>query len=152
VERRGAKRLTASRIGERFAELRRDRGLTQDQLAERLQVERETVSRFERGVTDPSMTKVLEICEVLEVPVASLITRISVNVSDYRVRIEAALQVCVPADRELLCETLERLADRLGKQADIDRDAGSAGAISSTTANAATKIPGPRRSDRVRMG
>jgi hypothetical protein len=91
-------------------------------------------------------------CDVLEVPVASLITRISVNVSDYRVRIEAALQVCVPADRELLCETLERLADRLGKQADIDRDADSAGATMSTTANAATKIPGPRRSDRARMG
>jgi DNA-binding XRE family transcriptional regulator len=152
VERRGAKRLTASRIGERFAELRRDRGLTQDQLAERLQVERETVSRFERGVTDPSMTKVLEICEVLEVPVASLITRISANVSDYRVRIEAALQVCVPADRELLCETLERLADRLGKQANSDREANSAGAPTDATGSALTRVPGPRRNDRTRTG
>jgi len=152
VERRGAKRLTASRIGERFAELRRDRGLTQDQLAERLQVERETVSRFERGVTDPSMTKVLEICEVLEVPVASLITRISANVSDYRVRIEAALQVCVPADRELLCETLERLADRLGKQADSDREANSVGASTDATGSALTRVPGPRRNDRARTG
>jgi len=152
VERRGAKRLTASRIGERFAELRRDRGMTQDQLAERLQVERETVSRFERGVTDPSMTKVLEICEVLEVPVASLITRVSANVSDYRVRIEAALQVCVPSDRELLCETLERLAERLGKQAVSDRDAGSAGAVMNATLNAPTRVPGPRRSDRERTG
>jgi DNA-binding XRE family transcriptional regulator len=152
VERRGAKRLTSSRIGERFAELRRDRGLTQDQLAERLQVERETVSRFERGVTDPSMTKVLEICEVLEVPVASLITRISANVSDYRVRIEAALQVCVPADRELLCETLERLADRLGKQADTDREADGAGASAGSTVSALPRVPGPRRNDRARTG
>ena len=152
MERRGAKRLTSSRIGERFAELRRDRGLTQDQLAERLQVERETVSRFERGVTDPSMTKVLEICEILEVPVASLITRISANVSDYRVRIEAALQVCVPADRELLCETLERLAERLGKQADSDRDNDSASAAANATSSALTRIPGPRRSDRARTG
>ena len=152
MERRGAKRLTSSRIGERFAELRRDRGLTQDQLAERLQVERETVSRFERGVTDPSMTKVLEICEILEVPVASLVTRISANVSDYRVRIEAALQVCVPADRELLCETLERLADRLGKQANSDRETDSASAAANATASALTRVPGPRRSDRTRTG
>ena len=152
MERRGAKRLTSSRIGERFAELRRDRGLTQDQLAERLQVERETVSRFERGVTDPSMTKVLEICEILEVPVASLITRISANVSDYRVRIEAALQVCVPADRELLCETLERLAERLGKQANSDRETDSASAAADTNASALTRVPGPRRSDRERTG
>ncbi len=152
MERRGAKRLTSSRIGERFAELRRDRGLTQDQLAERLQVERETVSRFERGVTDPSMTKVLEICEILEVPVASLITRISANVSDYRVRIEAALQVCVPADRELLCETLERLADRLGKQANSNRETDSASAAANATASALTRVPGPRRSDRERTG
>jgi transcriptional regulator with XRE-family HTH domain len=132
--------------------LRRDRGLTQDQLAERLQVERETVSRFERGVTDPSMTKVLEICEILEVPVASLITRISANVSDYRVRIEAALQVCVPADRELLCETLERLAERLGKQADSNRDTDSASAPANANASALTRVPGPRRSDRARTG
>ena len=152
MERRGAKRLTSSRIGERFAELRRDRGLTQDQLAERLQVERETVSRFERGVTDPSMTKVLEICEILEVPVASLITRISANVSDYRVRIEAALQVCVPADRELLCETLERLAERLGKQANSNRETDSASAAANATASALTRVPGPRRSDRERTG
>ena len=152
MERRGAKRLTSSRIGERFAELRRDRGLTQDQLAERLQVERETVSRFERGVTDPSMTKVLEICEILEVPVASLITRISANVSDYRVRIEAALQVCVPADRELLCETLERLAERLGKQANSDRETDSASAAVDATASVLTRVPGPRRSDRTRTG
>ena len=152
MERRGAKRLTSSRIGERFAELRRDRGLTQDQLAERLQVERETVSRFERGVTDPSMTKVLEICEILEVPVASLITRISANVSDYRVRIEAALQVCVPADRELLCETLERLAERLGKQANSDRETDSASAEVNATASVLTRVPGPRRSDRERTG
>jgi len=152
VERRGAKRLTSSRIGERFAELRRDRGLTQDQLAERLQVERETVSRFERGVTDPSMTKVLEICEILEVPVASLITRISANVSDYRVRIEAALQVCVPADRELLCETLERLAERLGKQANSNRETDSASAAADANASALTRVPGPRRSDRERTG
>ena len=121
MERQVGKRLTALRIGERFAELRRHRGMTQDQLAERLQVERETVSRFERGVTDPSMSKVLEICDILEVPVATLITRVSVNVSDYRVRIEEALQACLPEDRELLCDTLERLADRLadrvGKQA-----------------------------------
>ena len=152
MERRGAKRLTSSRIGERFAELRRDRGLTQDQLAERLQVERETVSRFERGVTDPSMTKVLEICEILEVPVASLITRISANVSDYRVRIEAALQVCVPADRELLCETLERLAERLGKQANSNRETDSASAAADANASALTRVPGPRRSDRERTG
>jgi transcriptional regulator with XRE-family HTH domain len=132
--------------------LLRDRGLTQDQLAERLQVERETVSRFERGVTAPSMTKVLEICEILEVPVASLITRISANVSDYRVRIEAALQVCVPADRELLCETLERLAERLGKQADSNRDTDSASAPANANASALTRVPGPRRSDRARTG
>ncbi|NBS98666.1 MAG: XRE family transcriptional regulator [Betaproteobacteria bacterium] len=116
MQRQVGKRLTASRIGERFAELRRHRGMTQDQLAERLQVERETVSRFERGVTDLSISKVLEICDILEVPVATLITRASDNVSDYRVRIEEALQTCLPEDRELLCDTLERLADRLGKQ------------------------------------
>jgi hypothetical protein len=98
------------------------------------------------------MTKVLEICEVLEVPVASLITRISANVSDYRVRIEAALQVCVPADRELLCETLERLADRLGKQADSDREANSVGASTDATGSALTRVPGPRRNDRTRTG
>ena len=43
------------RLGQRIAERRKALGWTQDQLAERLGVDAETVSRFERGVTVPAL-------------------------------------------------------------------------------------------------
>lgn len=109
----GEKDGSTSRLGRRLAQLRRLKGLTQDQLAERLSVERETVSRFERGVTDPAFSKLLEICDVLNVPAAALLTDASSNLQDHSQRIEQALRACAPEDRELLCELFERLARRL---------------------------------------
>jgi DNA-binding XRE family transcriptional regulator len=47
----------ARQLGENIAERRRALDWTQDQLAERLGVEAETISRFERGATLPSLPK-----------------------------------------------------------------------------------------------
>jgi hypothetical protein len=52
----------------------------------------------------------------------------------------------------LLCETLERLAERLGKQADTDRGAGITHALTNATTQTSARGPGPRRSDRAQTG
>jgi transcriptional regulator with XRE-family HTH domain len=100
-------------LGQRLAQLRRARGLTQDELAERMGIERETVSRAERGLTDPPLSKLIEICKVLDFPVAELITRASTNLPDHAKRINDALSSCAEPDRELLCEIIEKMARRL---------------------------------------
>ena len=45
------------RLGRRVAELRKLAGLTQAQLAERLDVATETISRLERGAAVPSLAR-----------------------------------------------------------------------------------------------
>ena len=52
---------------------RRGSGLTQKQLAEALGVEPITVSRWERGVTSPSLPRLRRIAEITETTVSDLV-------------------------------------------------------------------------------
>jgi transcriptional regulator with XRE-family HTH domain len=59
-------------VGERIAELRRNAGMTQAALAERVNVATQTVSRLERGAVLPGVAKLNEIAAALHVPLAAL--------------------------------------------------------------------------------
>lgn len=53
--------------GNRIKELRRERDMTQGQLAERLQCNQQTVSRYEAEKNDLSSQVLIKLCEVFEV-------------------------------------------------------------------------------------
>jgi transcriptional regulator with XRE-family HTH domain len=57
----------AAWFGGRLRELREGKGLTQDQLAGRVGVQRDAVARWERGAREPSWSNVLALCEALAV-------------------------------------------------------------------------------------
>lgn len=59
-------------LGGRIAAYRRGAGLTQEELAERLRVAPETISRLERGVSVPSLKTVARIGKVLGVELRDL--------------------------------------------------------------------------------
>jgi len=52
-------------FGKRLKQLRRNKGLTQAQLAEAARVSVDLISNIERGVNAPSFDTVEKICEVL---------------------------------------------------------------------------------------
>ena len=54
-------------------ELRRERGLTQEQLAKRLYITRQAVSRWETGETTPGIDMTKLIAVTLDVPITSLL-------------------------------------------------------------------------------
>lgn len=60
------------RLAERLKTLRREKGLTQEYLAEQLQVSRQAVSKWERGQAAPSMEKLLALSRLLEIPLEQL--------------------------------------------------------------------------------
>ncbi|GAB2717910.1 helix-turn-helix domain-containing protein [Streptomyces bullii] len=60
-------------LGTRIAARRRDLGLSQDQLADLMGVERRTVQRYERAVTDPRYADLLLIARALDVHPADLL-------------------------------------------------------------------------------
>ena len=56
-----------------LAQLRRERGLTQEELASRLYITRQAVSRWETGATEPSIDMIKLIARELKVPVMRLL-------------------------------------------------------------------------------
>jgi transcriptional regulator with XRE-family HTH domain len=92
-------------VGDGLRTARRSAGLTQKQLAEALDVEASTVSRWERGVTSPSLPRLRRIAEITETPVSDLVR--APNGA-------AAHAVELAALREELAETRE-LVDRVAR-------------------------------------
>ena len=65
--------MDQSKIGAFIKEIRKEKGLTQEQLAEKLGVSQKSVSRWETGKTMPDYSLLPGICEVLEINAAELL-------------------------------------------------------------------------------
>lgn len=61
-------------IGEKIFELRKSRNLSQEEVAEKLNVTRQTVSKWETNQSSPDFDKILPICELFEISTEELIT------------------------------------------------------------------------------
>lgn len=60
-------------LGERLFELRKVKNLTQDEVAEKLNVTRQTVSKWETNQSTPDFDKIVPICELFEIGVEELL-------------------------------------------------------------------------------
>lgn len=60
-------------LSENLKTLRRQKGFTQEELAARLNVVRQTVSKWEKGLSVPDAELLTRLAEVLEVPVSTLL-------------------------------------------------------------------------------
>ena len=69
-------------IGERLRAIRADHALTQEELAEALGVQRETVGQWERGVTPPSLSSLLKICDLYHVDLDYICGRLDCQTHD----------------------------------------------------------------------
>lgn len=65
--------ISNEKFGEFITELRKEKGLTQKQLAEQLFVSDKAVSKWERGLSIPNVALLLPIAEALEVTVTELL-------------------------------------------------------------------------------
>ena len=61
------------KIGEFLKELRKEKGLTQEQLAEQFNVSRRSVSRWETGNNMPDLSMLITLAEYYEVDVKEII-------------------------------------------------------------------------------
>ncbi len=61
------------KIGRFIAECRKNVGLTQMQLAERLGITNKAVSKWERGISMPDSSIMLELCDILKISVNELL-------------------------------------------------------------------------------
>ncbi len=62
-------------IGNNIAKWRKEKGMTQDQLAEQLSVSAQAVSKWENGVSLPDITLVPKLAEIFQVSIDQLFSR-----------------------------------------------------------------------------
>ena len=60
-------------FGENLKTLRKNKGITQEELAARLNIVRQTVSKWEKGQSVPDAEMLVKLAEVFEVPVSHLL-------------------------------------------------------------------------------
>lgn len=103
----------SARLSRNIATRRRQLGLTQAQLAERLQVETETLSRFERGKHLPSLLSLERLAGVLQTTVADLLEEEFRAPDDQALAVAAWLGALKPADRQFVTDLIKRCCDHL---------------------------------------
>lgn len=67
-------------LGQNIAKIRKTMGLTQEQLAEKCEVSRQAVTKWESGESEPAIAKLVKLSNVLEVSIDELIQGNSSNV------------------------------------------------------------------------
>ena len=60
-------------VGENLKTLRKNKGVTQEELAARLNVVRQTVSKWEKGQSVPDAEMLAKLAEIFDVPVSQLL-------------------------------------------------------------------------------
>ena len=94
------------KIGKFIAERRKQNGLTQMQLAEKLNITDRAISKWENGKSLPDSSIMLELCEVLGITVNDLLSGEVVTMNDYNKNSEKILLEMVKekekADERLL--------------------------------------------------
>lgn len=65
------KRIDNVEIGKRIRVFRHQAGLTQERLAEELEITFQQVQKYERGVTKVNLERLQQLAEVLRVPISS---------------------------------------------------------------------------------
>lgn len=109
--------VLAVRLSRNIASRRRMLDLTQAQLAERLGVDTETLSRFERGKHLPSLATLERLAEQLQTTVATLLDETTPQAADDALAMTAWLMRLDDDDRAFVRDQLKRTCDYLeGRQ------------------------------------
>lgn len=103
----------AKTIGQAIARHREACVLTQEQVAERLGIGNEAVSRMERGLVMPTVARLAELAEVFGCPTAELLSEVAVTSRDRMGFLNDHLEDLDEEDRLLILDVVERLARRL---------------------------------------
>lgn len=106
----------ARTVGRAIARCRQANQLTQDELAERLGIGNEAVSRMERGIVMPTIARLVELANVFKCDTSDLLTEASNRSSDQAHYLNRLLSRLGSEDRELVIEVVEKLSARLAKQ------------------------------------
>lgn len=79
------------KIGKFIADCRKDKKITQEELAEKLYITDRAVSKWERGLSLPDADKMLDLCEILDINVNELLIGEKIDMKDNEKKTEELL-------------------------------------------------------------
>lgn len=85
-------------VGEKILQLRKKMGLSQEELAEKLNVTRQTISKWETNQSSPDFEKIVPLCDLFEITTDELLRGKSENIKnldDSKIRRKTAYKVSI---------------------------------------------------------
>lgn len=110
----------ARAAGASIARMRAEAELTQEEVAERMDIGNEAVSRIERGVVTPTLSRLFEFADLFDCRVDKLLLEASDRDTDQAATIAHQLTGLSTMDRELVAGIVNQLAAHFGKKS-VDR-------------------------------
>lgn len=106
------------KIGRAIARARQAAGLTQAQVAEKLGISNDAVSRMERGAIMPTVARLIELSEIFHCEAAELLTGSSPLLRDQLRYMDRLLADFDEEERGRLLDTFEKIIDlyRFGRR------------------------------------
>ena len=93
-------------VGRRIRFFRRKRGITQEQLAFEVNTSAAYLSNIERAIKKPSLQKLMEISDVLKIPISDLFSPSQKRHEFDKNDLEMVVQMCSDSDRKRLIDNL----------------------------------------------
>lgn len=107
-------RRLAKIIGAAISKRRKLAGFTQDEVAERLDIGKQAISRIERGAVIPTVTRLVSFAEIFSCPVEVLLVESS-NRTDDQGKLLAEIITNLPeAKRLAVVDIVRRISDVFG--------------------------------------
>ena len=106
----------AKGIGRAISKRRIASGLTQEDVAERLGVGNEAISRMERGSVIPTILRLVELADIFDCPIGELLFETSNRPEDQAQVVTKMLEKLTVNDRAIILDILEKLTDRMRRK------------------------------------
>ena len=103
------------RLGRNVAKLRKAMAWTQEELAHRIGVEPETISRLERGTTVPSLKSLEKLAAIFGTKVSDLLEETTPEVCNEAMLIHAWVAALNDHDKQFVMDSLRKLCNHLAK-------------------------------------
>lgn len=106
--------MNQEKIGKFIAKLRKEKNMTQEQLAEKLGVSNKSISRWENGTTMPDYSLLKDICNELDTNINELMSGEKIEKENYIAKAEENLFL-LKKRLDKMCKILNRLTSILSK-------------------------------------
>jgi len=106
----------AMRLGKKIADRRKQLEWTQAQVAERVGVDAETISRFERGINLPSLPTLESLAAALSQPIGVLLSEQSSEIANETAVFNAWISDIPSGDRAFVMTILRSCCDYIGSR------------------------------------